>query len=273
MKKFTSIISILSIILLNVNAETLIHFRITDKKSQNSILDGYELDYTEDNDISTIDNNEIAGKAIVDTLDNDSINIDDTIESRSKGIRSPVFLLPMLAVFSVFAIASIGLLINKKVKKTKPRRRSLHFEDDDELSKILVPTPASAVNNEESFTIRNITKESITSNNDNHSLKKDVAFLPINHAYKSILPWNPKHLDEIKLNVGDIVCVKKCYSDGYSYGRNVTSRVEGVFPTCCLSSMEELIDQAAIEDWINTGMFRAKKRTTSLFLTDVAYRI
>ncbi len=208
----------------------------------------------------SIDNGEVSGKAIVDTLNvdipnDDLINNSKSIENNN-GINSSVILMPMLAVFCICAVASIALLIKNKVsKKTKPRRKSLHFEDDDELSKILVPSsPASAINNKELFTIRNTGRESnVTNGNDNRFSNKEVSFLPINHAYKSTLPWSPKHLDEIKLHVGDIVCVKKCFSDGYSYGRNVTTRVEGIFPTSCLSSMEEKIDQAAIEQWVNYG--------------------
>jgi len=276
MKKFTSIISIISVVLLNVNSENLLHIHINDENNENSFLDGYELNFIEDNNISTIDSSEVTGKAIVDAINNESINITDTIDSKNESLITQAILLPMLALFCVCAVASIGFLLKKSNnEKSKPKRRSLHFEDDDELSKILVQSPAASAVSNESFTIRNITKESgITKGiSGNQFLKKEFSFLPINKAYKTTLPWNPQHVDEIQLNVGDIVCAKKCYSDGYSYGRNVTTRVEGVFPTCCLSAMEDSIDQAAIEDWVNTGMIDIKKRTTSLFLNNLTYKI
>jgi len=37
--------------------------------------------------------------------------------------------------------------------------------------------------------------------------------------------------------------------------------------------MDESIDQAAIEEWVNSGMVNTKKRTTSLFLNDISYKI
>ncbi|ORX80134.1 hypothetical protein BCR32DRAFT_294001 [Anaeromyces robustus] len=274
MNKFVSLVSIISFILLNsltiVEAEKIIHIHINDEQNIDSSINGYEMNFKEDDNIITLDSSEVSGKAIVDAVNNDTIDISNSSNGK-KGAY--FFIIPVIAMFCICAVASIGFLIKKKTsQKTKPRRKSLHFEDDDELSKILVQSPAATAIGVDSLTVRSITQD-VHNKNNTGKTKKEVSFLPINHAYKATLPWHPKHLDEIKLKVGDIVCIKKCYSDGYSYGRNVTSRVDGIFPTCCLSTMEESIDQAAIEKWVNSGMTTSKKRTTSLFLNDISYKI
>jgi len=279
MKKIISIFSIISILLLKTSiSERVLHIHINDENDVNSIINGYEMDFTaDDENVTTLESSKVSGKAVIEAVNNDSLDISENKEiddTRSKS--TSLILIPVLAMICIYGVYSIGLFIKKqKVKKSKPKRRSYHFEDDDELSKILVQSPAATAVNKDAFTVRNITQEkSIGKTIANKILsKKENSFLPINHAYKVTLPWNPKHLDEIKLKVGDIVCIKKCYSDGYSYGRNVTNRVDGIFPTCCLSSMEESINQAAIQEWIKSGMNTNKKRTTSLFLNDITYKI
>jgi len=298
MNKIFSLVSIIPIILMKSTvsqAESVLHININDDNQTNTSFNGYKMKITGDDNITTFgDSRRVTDKAIVGALNDESLNLskstvmnlsdnnavnlsnENNEVKKSSGMSSSFILIPILAMFCIYAIASIGLLIKKKytTKSTRPKRRSLHFEDDDELSKILVQSPAATAINSDSFTVRSITKDSHIYQNSRSKLsKKDVSFLPINHAYKATLPWTPKHLDEVKLSVGDIVCIKKCFSDGYSYGRNVTTRIDGVFPTCCLSSMDESIDQAAIEEWVNSGMIKTKKRTTSLFLNDISYKI
>ncbi|KAG4103176.1 hypothetical protein H8356DRAFT_1304756 [Neocallimastix lanati (nom. inval.)] len=281
MNRVKSILSIIFIVLLSssiVTAERILHIHINDESNENSILNGYEMNFkADDENVKTLESNPVSEKAVVDAVNNDSMNISDINDNSGSGASTAFFLIPVLAMFCIYAVASIGFLVKKQKKaKLRPKRKSLHFEDDDELSKILIQTkPAATAVGPDSFTVRSITQEkSIGKSITNKFLsKKENSFLPINHAYKATLPWSPKHLDEITLKVGDIVCIKKCYSDGYSYGRNVTNRVDGIFPTCCLSSMDESIDQGAIQDWVNYGMASYKKRTTSLYLNDITYKL
>jgi len=161
------------------------------------------MDIKEDK-VTTIENNTVPTKAMVDAINNGSFN-----DNKSSSLS--FVLIPVFALFCIYVIASVGLLIKKKNSiKSKPKRRSLHFEDDDELSKILVQSPAATAIGNDTLTVRSITKETNISKNfgSKSNSKKNVAFLPINHAYKATLPWNPKHLDELKLKVGDIVCIK-----------------------------------------------------------------
>ncbi|KAG4095606.1 hypothetical protein H8356DRAFT_1686460 [Neocallimastix lanati (nom. inval.)] len=275
------VISILSMSLLLLNssivAEKIVHIHINDENNVNSNINGYEMNFSaNDENVTTLESSKVSGQAMVDAVNNDSMNISEINGGRNSTSRTAFFLIPIFAMFCIYAVASIGLLIKKRhASKSRPKRRSLHFEDDDELSKILVQTPAATAVGPDATTIRNITQEKSIGKVITNKIfsKKECCFLPINHVYKATLPWNPKHLDEIKLEAGDIVCIKKCYSDGYSYGHNITNRADGIFPTCCISTMEESIDQAVIQDWINYGITEYKKRTTSLYLNDISYKI
>jgi len=71
-----------------------------------------------------------------------------------------------------------------------------------------------------------------TSDAENYSLAK-------NRAYKCMVAWTPKQADEIILRRGDLVCVKECFNDGYTLGRNLSTKFDGIFPTCCLCRPEQ----------------------------------
>ncbi|ORX58621.1 hypothetical protein BCR36DRAFT_344092 [Piromyces finnis] len=85
--------------------------------------------------------------------------------------------------------------------------------------------------------------------------------LPTNRAYKAVLPWDARCVDEIQLNCGDLVCIKECYQDGYSLGRNLTTRFDGIFPTCCLSNIGSTVNQAEVYKWQTVGMYSLPKRS------------
>jgi len=89
---------------------------------------------------------------------------------------------------------------------------------------------------------------------DNFSLTK-------NRAYKCHVAWTPLVSDEIILRRGDLVCVKESFSDGYSIGRNLSTKFDGIFPTCCLATQK---DQIMGSELIKNGKFVSiLKRTTS----------
>jgi len=85
--------------------------------------------------------------------------------------------------------------------------------------------------------------------------------LPTNRAYKVVLPWDARCVDEIQLNCGDLVCIKECYQDGYSLGRNLTTRFDGIFPTCCLDNIGSPINQQEVAKWQSVGMYSLPKRS------------
>eukprot|EP00833_Pecoramyces_ruminatium_P007442 jgi/Orpsp1_1/1181474/evm.model.c7180000077307.1 len=88
-----------------------------------------------------------------------------------------------------------------------------------------------------------VVSESI--NAGNYSLTK-------NRAYKCHVAWTPLVSDEIILRRGDLVCVKESYNDGYSLGRNLSTKFDGIFPTCCLASPK---DQIMGSELIKNGKF------------------
>jgi len=93
-----------------------------------------------------------------------------------------------------------------------------------------------------------------TSEAENFSLAK-------NRAYKCMISWTPKQSDEIILRRGDLVCVKECYNDGYTLGRNLSTKFDGIFPTCCLCRSEQNIIGCEL---VKNGKFTAiPKRVSS----------
>ncbi|ORX60833.1 hypothetical protein BCR36DRAFT_578904 [Piromyces finnis] len=93
-----------------------------------------------------------------------------------------------------------------------------------------------------------------TSEAENYSLAK-------NRAYKCMVSWTPKHSDEIILRRGDLVCVKECFNDGYTLGRNLSTKFDGIFPTCCLCRAEQNVIGSEL---IRNGKFTAiPKRVSS----------
>ncbi|OUM56263.1 hypothetical protein PIROE2DRAFT_21632 [Piromyces sp. E2] len=96
---------------------------------------------------------------------------------------------------------------------------------------------------------------------DSTSDKNLNVVLPTNRAYKVVLPWDARCVDEIQLNIGDLVCIKECYQDGYSLGRNLTTRFDGIFPTCCLDNIGSSVNQAEVSKWQSVGMYSLPKRS------------
>jgi len=93
-----------------------------------------------------------------------------------------------------------------------------------------------------------------TSEAENYSLAK-------NRAYKCMVSWTPKQSDEIILRRGDLVCVKECFNDGYTLGRNLSTKFDGIFPTCCLCRAEQNVIGSEL---IRNGKFTAiPKRVSS----------
>ncbi|KAG4094941.1 hypothetical protein H8356DRAFT_1690019 [Neocallimastix lanati (nom. inval.)] len=118
--------------------------------------------------------------------------------------------------------------------------------------------------NSPSYSSRNsgsLSTEVIFENEEAENSKKLNVILPTNRAYKVVLPWDARCVDEIQLNCGDLVCIKECYQDGYSLGRNLTTRFDGIFPTCCLDNIGSSINQQEVAKWQSVGMYSLPKRS------------
>jgi len=112
----------------------------------------------------------------------------------------------------------------------------------------------------------NIYEDEPTSHYESSEIEETINFnvtLPTNRAYKVILPWNARCIDEIELNCGDLVCIKECYQDGYSLGRNLTTRFDGIFPTYCLGNIGTSINQQEVSKWQAVGMHTVPKRSNA----------
>ncbi|KAG4086704.1 hypothetical protein H8356DRAFT_1733663 [Neocallimastix lanati (nom. inval.)] len=120
-----------------------------------------------------------------------------------------------------FLAGRSNITIPEKAKKSNTLRR---------LSRSL---SLSFVNRDDAFiNDKPVVSESV--NASNYSLTK-------NRAYKCHVAWTPLVSDEIILRRGDLVCVKESYNDGYSLGRNLSTKFDGIFPTCCLTTQNEQI--------------------------------
>jgi len=106
-----------------------------------------------------------------------------------------------------------------------------------------------------------ISTEVIFEDDEAEDAKRLNVVLPTNRAYKVVLPWDARCVDEIQLNCGDLVCIKECYQDGYSLGRNLTTRFDGIFPTCCLDNIGSSINQQEVAKWQSVGMYSLPKRS------------
>ncbi|KAL6598140.1 hypothetical protein LY90DRAFT_663352 [Neocallimastix californiae] len=109
-------------------------------------------------------------------------------------------------------------------------------------------------NKEDEDFINNLPVVTESVNASNYSLAK-------NRAYKCHVEWAPLASDELVLSLGDLVCVKESYKDGYSLGYNLYTREDGIFPTCCLAlPSENMIGSELVEE----GKFVSiLKRSTS----------
>jgi len=115
-------------------------------------------------------------------------------------------------------------------------------------------TPKEAPNTNKEVVVEMEVLLSESSSAENYSLAK-------NRAYKCMVSWTPKQSDEIILRRGDLVCVKECFNDGYTLGRNLSTKFDGVFPTCCLCRPEQNIIGGEL---VKNGKFTAiPKRVTS----------
>jgi len=175
---------------------------------------------------------------------------EETKESGSKGTIAFVSLALVVA-------AAGGMSYRNKAKK------QLNNPDLFENKKNFVYTFNHDQYREEQSRIIIYDEPSFSSNevsDDSFSSVEYSVTLPTNRAYKVILPWNARCVDEIQLNCGDLVCIKKCYEDGYSLGRNLSTRFDGIFPTCCLGSIGTTINQEEVNKWQSVGMHSMPKR-------------
>ena len=61
----------------------------------------------------------------------------------------------------------------------------------------------------------------------------NYVFLPKHVAVSCIADYTPNFDDELKLGVGDVVVAKHHYNDGWCFGTNKTTMLDGIFPLSC----------------------------------------
>jgi hypothetical protein len=58
-------------------------------------------------------------------------------------------------------------------------------------------------------------------------------------VFEVVVEHTPQLPDEVKLNIGDLVEVKQVFEDGWAYGINTATKVDGTFPVICLGEERE----------------------------------
>jgi len=58
-------------------------------------------------------------------------------------------------------------------------------------------------------------------------------------VFEVVIEHTPQLPDEVKLNLGDLVEVKQVFEDGWAYGINTATKVDGTFPVNCLGEERE----------------------------------
>jgi hypothetical protein len=58
-------------------------------------------------------------------------------------------------------------------------------------------------------------------------------------VFEVVVEHTPQLPDEVKLNIGDLVEVKQVFEDGWAYGINTATKVDGTFPVNCLGEERE----------------------------------
>lgn len=193
-------------------------------------------------------------------VDKESLNIVKSEEQEKEEKSSSKGTITFVGL-ALVAVAAGGMSYRSKAKKQLNNTEFFEnknnfvytFNDNqyrEEQSRIIIyedePSFSSSNNETSDDTLDDVIEYNVT--------------LPTNRAYKVILPWNARCVDEIQLNCGDLVCIKKCFEDGYSLGRNLSTRFDGIFPTCCLGSIGTSINQANVNKWQSYGMHSMPKR-------------
>ena len=58
-------------------------------------------------------------------------------------------------------------------------------------------------------------------------------------VFEVVIEHIPQLPDEVKLNIGDLVEVKQVFEDGWAYGINTATKIDGTFPVNCLGEERE----------------------------------
>jgi len=192
------------------------------------------------------------------------IPVSESVPENNEKSNAKAYLFGGVGVTSVALVALFGVKSHRKSEDIEEITRELLFENEEDISmpdKVKKPNTVNRLSRSLSLSLSNITDlfdevtptVSTSMYSDNYSLAK-------NRAYKCQFEWIPRNSDEIALNPGDLVCVKESYDDGYSLGRNLYSRNDGIFPTCCLAAPEE---KKMGSELIKEGEFQSILRRSS----------
>jgi len=73
----------------------------------------------------------------------------------------------------------------------------------------------------------------------NHSVEDWSGPVFEKKVFEVIVEHVPQLPDEVKLNIGDLVEVKQVFEDGWAYGINTATKIDGTFPVICLGEERE----------------------------------
>ncbi|ORX50036.1 hypothetical protein BCR36DRAFT_583638 [Piromyces finnis] len=134
-------------------------------------------------------------------------------------------------------IAKLESEINDETKNIpRPRKQSISQGNKQSLGRKESIQSIKAV--AEGCLVR---KPSIASSiKSNHSITEEWSG-PVfeKKVFEVVVEHTPQLPDEVKLNLGDLVEVKQVFEDGWAYGINTATKVDGTFPVNCLGEERE----------------------------------
>jgi len=134
-------------------------------------------------------------------------------------------------------IAKLENEINDEVKNLpKPRKQSISQGTKQNLARKESAQSIKAM--AEGCLVRKPSNAS--SIKSNHSITEEWSG-PVfeKKVFEVVIEHTPQLPDEVKLNIGDLVEVKQVFEDGWAYGINTASKVDGTFPVNCLGEERE----------------------------------
>jgi hypothetical protein len=116
----------------------------------------------------------------------------------------------------------------------------------------------------------------------NPSYNKTMSTATVAETMEVVFNYVPNLSDEIFLYVGDPVIVKMKFDDGWGYGFNMTTKMEGSFPLACVAPFDREGGAAHApsgsergDEWIDgsgasisRNSFSIRKRVSSMYASD-----
>ncbi|KAG4091037.1 hypothetical protein H8356DRAFT_1313498 [Neocallimastix lanati (nom. inval.)] len=151
-------------------------------------------------------------KDITDSCCDDGYEIPDTIYSSESSSPSIIPTILFIIIVIASTILTIIFYIYKHKKTDRPKYQK---QNDNEYTS---------------------TKLQYGEEGSSYSINSSE-----NNLFYVFHEYIPKINDEIQLNIGDIVKVKKVFDDGWAYGTNISTDCEGALPLACCTEYKTCI--------------------------------